>query len=211
MAIPSNNIAFTAPINPPGADPILTRSQIWNGLLFKIRSAETFVPAGIQSTTVLSESVDEAGNPVTLREVVFRADQRRVKETVTAHKDSRVDFVQPDGSTISNIVSEGAAGELYMTYAFEWRHPGASEEELAALREREKMMSKGAVEGTISAMRELVRKGEAHIALNPVPSLDSRYYSLLFSAIIITSYCLSYTSTGLVSLIYISALYQHSH
>lgn len=90
MAIPSNNIAFTAPINPPGADPILTRSQIWNGLLFKIRSAETFVPAGIQSTTVLSESVDEAGNPVTLREVVFRADQRRVKETVTAHKDSRV-------------------------------------------------------------------------------------------------------------------------
>ncbi|KAH1487250.1 hypothetical protein LV164_007861 [Aspergillus fumigatus] len=160
MAIPSNNIAFTAPINPPGADPILTRSQMWKGLLFKIRSAETFVPAGIQSTTVLRESVDEAGNPVTLREVVFRADQRRVKETVTAHKDSRVDFVQPDGSTISNIASEGAAGELYMTYAFEWRHPGASEEELAALREREKMMSKGAVEGTISAMRELVQKGE---------------------------------------------------
>ncbi|GFG03099.1 hypothetical protein IFM61392_02631 [Aspergillus lentulus] len=160
MAIPTNNVAFTAPINPPGADPILSRSQIWNGLLLKIRSAETFVPAGIQSTAVLSESVDEAGNPVTIREVVFRQDQRKVKETVTAHKDSRVDFVQPDGSNISNIVSEGAEGELYMTYVFEWRHPGASSEELAAWREREQMMSKGAVEGTISAMRELAQKGE---------------------------------------------------
>ncbi|PKX88328.1 SRPBCC family protein [Aspergillus novofumigatus IBT 16806] len=160
MVIPTNNVAFTAPINPRGANPILTRSQIWNGLLLKIRSAETFVPAGIQSTSVLSESVDEAGNPVTIREVVFRQDQRKVKETVTAHKDSRVDFFQPDGSNISNIVSEGAEGELYMTYVFEWRHPGASEEELAVMREREKMMSKGAVEGTISAMRELAQKGE---------------------------------------------------
>ncbi|GIK04397.1 hypothetical protein Aspvir_008480 [Aspergillus viridinutans] len=160
MVCPTNNIAFTSPINPPGADPILTRSQIWAGLLLKIRSAETFVPAGIQSTSVLSESVDDAGNPVTIREVVFRQDQRKVKETVTAHKDSRVDFVQPDGSTISNIVSEGAEGELYMTYVFEWRHPGASEGELAVLREREQNMSKMAVEGTISAMRELARKGE---------------------------------------------------
>ncbi|PKX88205.1 SRPBCC family protein [Aspergillus novofumigatus IBT 16806] len=123
MVIPTNNVAFTAPINPRGANPILTR--------------KTFVPAGIQSTSVLSESVDEAGNPVTIREVVFRQDQRKVKETVTAHKDSR----------------------LYMTYVFEWRHPGASEEELAVMREREKMMSKGAVEGTISAMRSSLKKG----------------------------------------------------
>ncbi|RHZ67380.1 SRPBCC family protein [Aspergillus thermomutatus] len=160
MACSTNNIAYTSPINPPGAAPILTRSQVWAGLLLKIRSAETFVPAGIQSTLVLSESVDQSGNPVTIREVVFRQDKRKVKETVTAHKDSRVDFVQPDGSTISNIVSEGAEGELYMTYVFEWRHPGASEQELAVLREEEKRLSKMAVEDTISAMRELSRNGK---------------------------------------------------
>ncbi|RHZ69185.1 hypothetical protein CDV55_108076 [Aspergillus turcosus] len=158
--VPTNNIAFTSPINPPGADPILTRDQVWAGLLIKIRSAETFVPAGIESTSVLSETVDQAGNPVTIREVVFRQDKRRVKETVTAHKDARVDFVQSNGSTISNIVSEGAEGELYLTYVFEWRHPGVLEPELTVLREQETKMSQGAVEGTLSAMRELARNGE---------------------------------------------------
>ncbi|KAL4881879.1 DUF1857-domain-containing protein [Aspergillus karnatakaensis] len=157
----ANNIAFTAPINPPGSSTILTRSQIWAGLLLKIRSAQTFVPAAIQSTDVISESVDEeTQNPVTVREVVFVAGQRRVKETVTAFEDSRVDFRQPDGSLISNVISEGAEGELYMTYIFEWRHPDLSEEERKGLFEREKAGSKVAVEGTIRVMRELVERGE---------------------------------------------------
>jgi hypothetical protein len=68
-----------------------------------------------------------------------------------------VTFVQPDGSSISNVVSEGADGELYMTYTFEWRHPGASKAEVAAFLEKEKKMSKMAVEGTIAVLRELAR------------------------------------------------------
>ncbi|KAL2827383.1 DUF1857-domain-containing protein [Aspergillus cavernicola] len=157
----TNNIAFTAPLNPPGATPTITKSQVWAGLLLKIRSAETFVPAAIQSTTVLSESTDPSTqNPVTVREVVFRADQRKVKETVTAYEDCRVDFVQPDGSLVSNVVSEGAGGELYMTYVFEWRHAGASKGELLELYEKEKKMSQMAVEGTIAVMRELVQSGK---------------------------------------------------
>ncbi|KAL4866483.1 hypothetical protein BDV12DRAFT_172685 [Aspergillus spectabilis] len=157
----ANNIAFTAPLNPPGSTLTLTRSQIWAALLLKIRSAETFVPRAIQSTTVLSESTDpETSNPVTVREVVFRADQRRVKETVTAYEDSRVDFVQPDGSLVSNVVSEGAGGELYMTYVFEWRHPSIGEEEKRELFEKERKMSKLAVEGTIAVIRGLVEGGK---------------------------------------------------
>ncbi|KAH9203995.1 hypothetical protein DL95DRAFT_377295 [Leptodontidium sp. 2 PMI_412] len=157
----ANNIAFTAPLNPPGATPILKREQIWDGLLLKIRSAETFVPGAIQSTSVVSESTNPSTqNPVTIREIVFREDQRKVKETVTAYEDCRVDFIQPNGSLISNVVSEGAEGELYMTYIFEWRHPGISEEELKALREKEKKMSKMAVEGTITVLRELVNSGK---------------------------------------------------
>ncbi|KAF9888960.1 hypothetical protein FE257_008130 [Aspergillus nanangensis] len=153
----SNNIAFTAPLNPSGATPILKREQIWNGLLLKVRSAETFVPAAIQSTTVISESTDSTtGNLVTVREVVFREGQRKVQETVTAYEDARVDFVQPDGSLISNVISEGAEGELYMTYIFEWRHPNVSKEKRQELYEKEKKMSKLAVEGTIVALRELV-------------------------------------------------------
>jgi hypothetical protein len=157
----TNNIAFTAPLNPPGAGPALKREQIWAAMLMKIRSAETFVPRAIQSTTVICESTDPStGNPVTVREVVFREGQRKVMETVTAYEPSRVVFVQPDGSSICNIVSEGADGELFMTYTFEWRHPGASEEELAAFLEKEKMMSKLAVEGTITVLHELAKKGK---------------------------------------------------
>lgn len=157
----TNNIGFTAPLNPDDAGPILTQDQIWAGLLIKIRSAETFVPRAIQSTTVISKTTDpHTGNSVTEREVIFREDQRRVRETVTAFEPSRVAFVQPDGSTINNIISEGASGELYMTYTFEWRHPGASEAELTMFLEKEKEMSKMAVEGTIVALKQLAKEGK---------------------------------------------------
>lgn len=154
----SNNIAFTAPINPPGVDVVLTPQQIWNGLLLKIRSAETFVPAAIQSTTVISESTDPSTrNPVTVRQVLFRETQKTVQETVTAFEATRVEFAQPDGSKISNVVSSGADDELYMTYIFEWRHPDASKDELAEFYEKEKKMSKMAVEGTIQVLRQRAR------------------------------------------------------
>lgn len=151
----TNNIAFTAPINPPGVVP-LSRNQVWIGMLLKIRSAETFVPGAIQATQVQSEYTDSStGNAVTVREVLFRESQRKVKETVTAYEKCRVEFEQPDGSKISNVISDGADGQLYLTYIFEWRHPGASQEDLSALLEKERGMARMAVEGTIKVLRHL--------------------------------------------------------
>lgn len=68
--------------------------------------------------------------------------------------------MQVDGSKVQNVISEGEEGELYMTYIFEWKHPGKTEEELKALTEKQKGMSKMAVNGTISVMRELVKSGK---------------------------------------------------
>lgn len=150
----ANNIAFTAPINPPGAPP-LSANQVWIGLLLKIRSAETFVPQAIQHTKVLGETMDDTGNAVVTREVLFRETQTKVTEVVTAFEKSRVEFVQPNGSKVTNVISEGADGELYMTYIFEWRHPGASKDDMALFLEKEKSMSRAAVEGTIKVLREL--------------------------------------------------------
>ena len=158
---PTNNLAFTAPLNPPNTPTRLTIPQIWAGLLLKCRSAETFVPAAIQSTTVLSDTIDpKTGNTVVVREVLFRESQRRVKEVVTAFEPCRVEFEQPDGSRVSNVVSEGADGELYLTYIFEWRHPGLSKEELKDALVKEKGMSRQAVEGTINVLRRLVEEGK---------------------------------------------------
>ena len=157
----TNNVAYTAPINPPGATPILTRDQIWAGMLLKIRSAEAFVPHLFQSTTVLSESIDPAsGHLVTVREIVFIEDQRKVKQTIIAYEDTKIDFIEENGSRIHNVISEGENGELYMTYSFEWRHPGASEKEMAEFFENEKNVSRLAVHGSIRVMRELVSSGK---------------------------------------------------
>jgi hypothetical protein len=160
----ANHIAYTAPINPSGATPVLTPQQIWTALQHKIVAAEKFVGAAILSTDVLSKLTDSFGHAVTEREIVFREGNRRVHETCVEFPQMKVEFRQPDGSTVMNIVSEGARGaeegDLWMTYTFEWLHPGASEEELGEKRVKEKRIAAVAVEHTIRAMREMVISGE---------------------------------------------------
>lgn len=128
------NLAYTAPINRPGASPVLTGEQVWAGLRRKVRRAQEFVPV-ITACDVVSEEGDTV-----VREATFASEAgsgggstgRTVREVCVHHPPARVDFEQPDGSRISNIVSAGSGGELLMTYVFEWRHPdveGGSEED----------------------------------------------------------------------------------
>ena len=66
-----------------------------------------------------------------MRDVLFSDPARgKVREIVTAHHPTKVTFLQPHtGSFVVNCISTGAGGEedLFMTYIFEWRHPGASQ------------------------------------------------------------------------------------
>ncbi|KAI5864868.1 DUF1857-domain-containing protein [Durotheca rogersii] len=146
------NLAYTAPINPPGALPVLTGAQVWAGLERKVHRAHEFVPA-IGSCTVLSSSADN----VVLREIRFVAGARPgsgspdpdpaaaaagappaldpvpVRERCHLFPPCRVDFAQlADGATISNIVSRSSAGDLLMTYVFEWRRPAIADGSEAA-------------------------------------------------------------------------------
>jgi hypothetical protein len=176
------NLAYSAPINPSGATPVLTEAQIWNGLKRKVRHADEFV-APIIDCDVISEEQTETGTKVT-RQVRFdkgtRGDQNElVKEIVYEFEPSRVDFHQPDGSNIFNLVSVDQDGNLVMTYAFEWRHPeiAADDEQVKELREKYfkvslaptfallkadfgLKMAKGAVEGSIDTIRRLAKEGE---------------------------------------------------
>ncbi|KAF3392139.1 hypothetical protein DPV78_010356 [Talaromyces pinophilus] len=156
-----NKTAFTAPINPPGATPVLTKAQVWAGLILKLHSAETFIPNAIRATNVISESKDAStGNIIPVREVLFRENQQEIKERVAAYQDARVDFVQPDRTFIGNIISEGAGGEIYLTYIFEWHHRGMSKEELDAFYAKEKNIAQHLVEGMVDIIRELVKEGK---------------------------------------------------
>lgn len=143
------NVAYTAPINPPGTLPALTPAQVWAGLQAKVRHAEKFVPI-ITSCAVLSEQDDADTGHVITRAVTFRPGAAgpggrtggEAKEVCRLFAPCRVDFVQEDGTTIGNYVSEGAEGELYMTYVFQWKVPGVGEgsEEARGLGERYKQV-----------------------------------------------------------------------
>lgn len=154
---PANYVAYTAPINPPSAEPKLTEAQIWALLRRKIRRAEDFVGGAILETEVVSETKDTQGRPVTTRMVTFREGNRRVEEVVTTFYPVKVDFKQPNGSHIANIVSRGPGDELYLTYTFEWVH--LDDGALAEKRIVEEGMAKHSVESTITAMRGMVSEG----------------------------------------------------
>ncbi|KAL1856958.1 hypothetical protein Daus18300_010517 [Diaporthe australafricana] len=155
----ANYTAYTAPINPPSSEPKLSQSQIWALLRRKIRRAEDFVGGAILNTEVVSESKDTHGRPVTTRMVTFRQGNRRVEEVVTTFYPVKVEFQQPDGSHIANIVSRGPDDELYLTYTFDWMHPDLDEGALAEKRVVEEGMAKHSVESTIAAMRAMVVDG----------------------------------------------------
>ncbi|KAI2614898.1 DUF1857-domain-containing protein [Hypoxylon sp. NC1633] len=161
------NLAYTAPINPAGAEPSLTLSQVWAGLERKVRRAQDFVPI-IEECNVLSEeTAQDTGNLKVVREVRFvagsvHAKNGPVRETCVHFAPRRVDFQRLDGSTIANIVSRGPDGELLMTYSFELRFPGVEEgsEEAKALEEKNWETSKMAVHGSIDTIRQLVKDGK---------------------------------------------------
>ncbi|KAK4222316.1 hypothetical protein QBC38DRAFT_460545 [Podospora fimiseda] len=164
--MPTINLGYTAPINPPSAKPVLTLPQIWAGLQRKVRHAEEFVPL-IKSCAVESEVVqDEAngGNTVITRVIDFgneklgsqKKDGKLVREVCTLYPPVRVDFLQEDGTKIGNYVSEGQDGGLWMTYIFEWR----VEEGQEGIEARFKETAKMAVEKTIETIRRLVKEGE---------------------------------------------------
>jgi Domain of unknown function (DUF1857) len=155
----ANHIAFTAPINPPGATPTLTRAQIWACLQRKIVAGQEFVSGAIASTDVVEEYTDEkSGNPVVVRDIVFHDGERRVRETCVAYEPIKVEFTS-NGSVVMNVVSEDAEGGLLMTYVFEWKHPGMGEEELKEVYRKERALAQTSVESTIVAMREMVKDG----------------------------------------------------
>lgn len=132
------NLAYTAPINPPGASPVLTKAQVWAGLKRKVLKPYEFVPV-----IVGCEVISEKGNTV-VREVTFAADKNGVEqvvlETCVCLPPCREDFQQENGSTISNIVSKGPDGELLMTFSFQWIHEAiaeGSDEEAKQIQEHE--------------------------------------------------------------------------
>ncbi|KAI1323788.1 DUF1857-domain-containing protein [Xylariaceae sp. FL0255] len=160
------NLAYTAPINRPGASPVLTQAQVWEGLKMKVKRAQEFVSA-IKTCEVHGEETLPTGNLQVTRTVSFaptasHGAHTTAKEVCVHYAPCRVVFNQEDGSTVTNIVSKGPEDELLMSYVFEWRHPDVEEgsEQAAKLHEAHAKMAKIVVESSIDTIRRFVAEGK---------------------------------------------------
>ncbi|MCJ1462245.1 hypothetical protein MMC07_000845 [Pseudocyphellaria aurata] len=152
----------TFPINPPGAEPVLSLEQVWEVLVIKCRQPELFLKP-FASSKVLEET-----ETTIKREGVFREGQGppsgRMVEDIVLHKPWKADFKGsgPHDPFVSNIISQGRdATDLYLTFYFEWPFPQIEEGTDEAKKTSETMwsMAREAVSHTIEVTREMVKEG----------------------------------------------------
>lgn len=145
--------AYTEPINPPGAEPVLTLEQVWKGLQRKVRSPTEFAPA-IESCEVVSEEGD-----VVTRTIQFKPNWGpggKVTEVCTSYYPTQILFDWDSGDRVSNIVSVGPSGEptdMFLTYVFNLKNPKDD-------RESNAKVAKSAVSGSIAKIRQLAKDGQ---------------------------------------------------
>jgi len=122
------HIAYTAPINPPGAMPILTHAQAWAGLARKVKRPQDFVPA-IESSEILSEADGVVSYVAYFKPGLPLGHGQTIKGTCWLSPPCRLHYEMEDGSTSDNIISVGpgrsgdAAPELFLTFVYGWEHP----------------------------------------------------------------------------------------
>lgn len=150
-------VTSAQPVNVP-SEPVLSRSDVWRGLVMKADNALPFVPA-ITHCVVLKRLGEHAFD----REIDFRGD--RFVERITLEPEERVTFTRLEGpvlGTIANEIQEDEDGTLSLRFSFALVVQG-----LAGGSDAEKEYAEGmkgdylrAVEATLAAMRRIA-KGEA--------------------------------------------------
>lgn len=139
------------PVNEPG-QPVLTRSDVWRGLVMKADNALPFVPAMTHCKVLNRES-----DTVFVREIEFRGE--RCRERITLVPEQRVEFVRLDGSvlgTILNLIEEDENG-LGLRFSFKLTLDGVAdgspeEVEYGKVVERDYLK---AVDATLAAIRKM--------------------------------------------------------
>ncbi|HWV43122.1 AtaL-like protein [Pseudorhodoplanes sp.] len=161
-------VSKRVPVNEPG-QPVLTRSDVWKGLVMKADNALPFVPAMTHCKVLNRES-----DMVFVREIEFRGE--RCRERITLVPEQRVEFVRLDGSvlgTILNLIEEDESG-LGLRFSFKLKLAGVedgSPEEIEYGKVVEKDYLK-AVDATLAAIRKMKSARD---------SLIRRYYDVVDS------------------------------
>ena len=151
-------LSLAIDVNPPGAEPRLTREQVWRGLVMKAENAVPFVPGMTRC-----EVVQRLDATSFWREADYRGSTLREKVTLT--EPVQVLFEReagtPDAGWITNVVSDHEGG-LLLTFTFAVRFPGAAEGSAEERAEGERMEGayRAAVANTLETVRRLAQTGE---------------------------------------------------
>ena len=116
-------MAASIEANPPGERIVLTRDQVWRGLVMKAENALPFVPA-MQECTVIERFENGL-----LREVSARGERLRERITFTPQVQvlfERTDMAGNRAGWIENVLSEGRNG-LLLTFVLNIVLPGVPE------------------------------------------------------------------------------------
>jgi len=138
-------VSVAIDVNPPHAHPILTREDVWRGLLMKAENALPFV-LSMQSCTVLERTPTGL-----LREVVVRDDRFVERVTFTPQVQVLFERVEADGTVvgwISNVISDSDHG-LLLTFSFN----------VAARGDTLRQSYVRAVNSTLAAVRKMALEG----------------------------------------------------
>ncbi|MBV9077639.1 MAG: DUF1857 family protein [Methylobacteriaceae bacterium] len=150
-------VSLSIPVNPPGAEPRLTRDEVWRGLVMKAENAVPFVP-GMTRCEVVERLSPEAF----WREAEYRGETLREKITLTAPV--QVLFERepdsPNAGWITNVLSD-LGDDLVLTFTFAVRFPGTAEGSAAEREAAEGMRATygAAVAATLATVRGLAARG----------------------------------------------------
>ncbi|KAJ7848647.1 DUF1857-domain-containing protein [Mycena olivaceomarginata] len=148
--------AATRPVNPPGAEPVLTEEQLWKGLEYKARNPAPFIPFISESKTTFEE-----GNKLVREVTLANPDHSILTESIETHTPTIVYFeMKETGLRVTNTISYGPADELLLTYSFANGIPGvAADKPKPSPKELNATLDK-ALERSLSVIRGLVKEGK---------------------------------------------------
>jgi hypothetical protein len=109
--------SHTVAVNPANSQLVITRQQLWQGLVLKAEDPTSFVD-GMESSTIIARTENSL-----LREVMFKG--LPVREQVTSDPPNSVSFQQVDaqdaGAVTNTIEGEGSTLALTFTFSLRFR------------------------------------------------------------------------------------------
>ncbi len=157
-------LSRTVPVNEPGK-PVLSRHDVWTGLMMKANNALPYVPQMKKCEVV------ERGAGWLLRDILLG--EEPLREKVTFEPEQRVIFERVAGrepGRIENVLGEDEHGNLTLTFSFALTRKGLEGNAEAEKKHFAPMegMYLNAVSSTLAAVRRMVEeKGGEASALEP--------------------------------------------